>query len=82
MRDGPAGASAMSDAPPIEVLLLRADWRRDPLHLFDAPYTHAWQAVNLLQVPHYLNLGYIPIALDPVSEAAYRRWRAADEDGA
>lgn len=66
----------MSDPPKIEVLLLRADWTRDPPGMFAAPYTHRWAVVDLLEVPHYVNLGYLPIAFDPMQEAAYRAWRA------
>ena len=76
MSDGPA------EPPRIEVLLLRADWSRDPVHFFDAPYTHDWKWVDLLHVRHYINIGYLPIVADPVSEAAYRQWQKDSEDAA
>lgn len=69
MSDGPA------ERPRIDVLLLRADWTREPPTMFAAPYTHRWVVADLLEVPHYVNQGYLPIAFDPMQEAAYRAWR-------
>lgn len=70
----------MTERPSIRVLVCRADWHAATP---EAQLARAsWSVIDLLTLPTYLRLGFRPVALDPISEAAWYQWRANNPEAA
>jgi hypothetical protein len=75
-----AGA-LMEDRPTMKVLVVLGDWRETAPER-QVPMGASWYLLDLRAVPHYLNIGYRVVGLDPITEAAWRAWRAQNPEAA
>jgi hypothetical protein len=70
----------MDERPTLKVLMVRADWTRERPE--EQVRYATWHVIDLLEVQYYRNLGYRVLGLDPITEAAWRAWRAQNPEAA